>query len=144
MKPKHALVALVGVLTVLNFILSFLDARGIAELKSLQIGSTLAFSALTFAWFWLDSEARRYRRSPFLSIAIVALGFICTVLLGSKSSQWRATQGNHKIPGVRIAVDRRARYWKPPGLLAWPVRMTQHLFLCGPWVPAGAASPGLI
>jgi hypothetical protein len=76
MKPEHALVALIGYLAALGVVLSFLDARGIAEPPSLQIGSTLGLAALTFAWYWSDSEARRYKRSPFLSIAVAALGFI--------------------------------------------------------------------
>jgi hypothetical protein len=76
MKSKHALIALLSVLAALSGVLSFLDAQGVAEPKSLQLGSTFVFSALTFAWFWLDSESRSYRRSPFLNIAVVALGLI--------------------------------------------------------------------
>jgi hypothetical protein len=76
MKPRHALIALLSFLALLSCVLSVLDARGIAEPRSLQIGSTLAFSVLTFAWFWLDSESRSYERSPFLNVAVVALGFI--------------------------------------------------------------------
>lgn len=74
MKPKHALIALLTTFAAFGFLLSFLDARGIAEPRSMQLGSTFVLSALTFAWFWLDSECRSYKRSPFLSIAIVALG----------------------------------------------------------------------
>jgi hypothetical protein len=76
MKPTHALIALVAVMAALSSVLSFLDTKGIAEPRWLQVGSTFVFSALTFAWFWLDSEFRSYKRSPFLSISVVALGFI--------------------------------------------------------------------
>jgi hypothetical protein len=66
MKPKHALIALLITIALLGGLLSFLEARGIREPQPLHIGSTLLFSVLTFLWFWLDSEARSYKRSPFL------------------------------------------------------------------------------
>lgn len=74
MQPKHALVAILVLIGALGAVLAFLEARGIAEPRALQIGSSIAFSVLTFWWFWLDSEARSYRRSPFLSVGVVALG----------------------------------------------------------------------
>jgi len=76
MKPKHALIALLILIASLGAVLAFLEARGIAEPGVLQAGSTVAFSVLTFWWFWLDSEAHAYKRSPFLSLGIVALGLI--------------------------------------------------------------------
>jgi hypothetical protein len=76
MKPKHPLIALLVTLALLGGVLSFLEARGIREPQSLQIGSTLLFSVMTFVWFWLDSEARSYKRSPFLSVAVVAIGLL--------------------------------------------------------------------
>lgn len=93
MKPNHALIALLAVLALFSCLLAFLDAQGIAEPKSVQIGSTLVFSALTFSWFWLDSEARSYKRSPLLSIAVVARIHCSALLLASKSPQGRAAQG---------------------------------------------------
>jgi hypothetical protein len=76
MKTKHALIALLVVIAFFGAVLAFLEARGIAEPSMLQMGSTLAFSALTYWWFWLDSEARAYKRSPFLSVGIIAIGLI--------------------------------------------------------------------
>lgn len=74
MKSKHILIAFLAAFAVLGFVLSYLEARGIQEPMAIQLGSTLVISMLTFAWFWFDSEARSYKRSPFLNIAIVALG----------------------------------------------------------------------
>jgi hypothetical protein len=71
---KHILTAFIAVFAALGFATSFLDARGVREPQVMQLGSVFVFSALTFAWFWVDSEARSYKRSPFLSVAIVALG----------------------------------------------------------------------
>ena len=76
MKPKHALTALLVLIASLGSVLAFLEARGIAEPSVLQMGSTLAFSALTFWWFWLDSEAHAYKRSPFLNVGMIAIGLI--------------------------------------------------------------------
>jgi hypothetical protein len=74
LKPKHALIALVISIAIFSGAVAFLEARGIPEPNAMQVGSSITFSALTFWWFWLDSEARAYRRSPFLSVGIIALG----------------------------------------------------------------------
>jgi hypothetical protein len=74
LKPKHALITFVVFLTIFAGVLGFMEARGIPEPQAMQVLSSIAFSALTFWWFWLDSEDRAYRRSPFLSVGIIVLG----------------------------------------------------------------------
>lgn len=59
----------------LSALLAFLEARGLAEPVSVQVGSTLVLTGLVFLWFWLDSESRSYKRSPFLSTAVIAVAF---------------------------------------------------------------------
>jgi hypothetical protein len=71
---KHVLIVFLGVLALLGFAMAYLQVLRIPEPKALQLGSTLLFSVLTFTWFWLDSEARAYKRSPWLNVGIVAFG----------------------------------------------------------------------
>ncbi len=71
---RHVLVVLLGAFAALGFFSTYLDAAGIPEPRIMQLASTFMFSLLTFTWFWLDSEARGYKRSPFLNISIVAFG----------------------------------------------------------------------
>ena len=70
---RHVLLAFLGVVAALGFSTTYLQVFRIAEPQALQVGSTLLFSLLSFTWFWLDSEARAYKRSPWLSLAVVAI-----------------------------------------------------------------------
>ena len=70
---RHVLLVFLGVMALLGFALAYMEVHRIAEPQALQVGSTLLFSLLTFTWFWLDSEARAYKRSPLLNVAIIAL-----------------------------------------------------------------------
>jgi len=51
-------------------------ARGTSQPGYLQIVSSIIFGTLTFLWFWIDSEAHSFKRSPFLSVAIVVIALI--------------------------------------------------------------------
>jgi hypothetical protein len=74
--PKRVLIALLVAFVALGVFETYLEVRGIPEPKSVQLGSTFVFSLMTFTWFWLDSESRAYKRSPFLSVSVVALGIV--------------------------------------------------------------------
>lgn len=74
MNSKRVLIILLALFAALGFALAYLAGREIPEPKPMQLGTTLLFSILTFAWFWFDSEARSYKRSPFLNVAVVGLG----------------------------------------------------------------------
>jgi hypothetical protein len=51
-------------------------ARGTTQPEYLQVISSVLFGALTFLWFWIDSEARSFKRSLLLNVAIVGLAFV--------------------------------------------------------------------
>ena len=76
MNPKHALVALLIYAVALSVLLSTLEANYIREPQWLTVSTSLAFSLLMFWWYWLDSEARGYRRTPLLNVAVVALAIV--------------------------------------------------------------------
>jgi hypothetical protein len=105
-KPKLALIAFVIFLTIFAGVLGFMEARGIPEPQAMQVLSSIAFSALTFWWFWLDSEARAYRRSPFLSIGIIVLGLLVVpyYLVRSRSKGTRLAALGKLIAFVLIAA----------------------------------------
>lgn len=74
--PNRVLVALLAFSAILGVFLSYRTVRGIPEPESVRMVSAVLLSLLTFAWFWIDSEFRAYKRSPFLSVSIVALGVL--------------------------------------------------------------------
>ena len=89
--PKRVLIALPVAFAALGMFMAYLQVRGIPEPKSVQVASTFLFSLMTFAWFWLDSELRAYKRSPFLSVSVVAFGIVAIpyYLLRSRSKGQR-------------------------------------------------------
>lgn len=70
---NRVLVAMLIYTAALSAVLTYLDAHRIREPQWLQVSTTLLFSFLIFGWYWLDSDARTYRRSAWLSIAVVAI-----------------------------------------------------------------------
>ncbi len=76
MTPKRILILMLICTAVLSSVQTYLDSKGIVEPVSIQVGSTIGFSFLVFAWYWADSQARSFRRSPFLSVGIAAFAVI--------------------------------------------------------------------
>jgi hypothetical protein len=70
---QRVLVMLFAYATGLSFALTYLAARGLTSSPELSLGSSLVFSLLIFMWYWIDSQARGFRRPPWLSVAIVAV-----------------------------------------------------------------------
>jgi CDP-diglyceride synthetase len=76
MNPNHVLIALLVFGAVLSGYLEFLQMRRLPEPEIVQVGSMIAFSVLTFAWYKFDSDIRGYKRSPLLNVSVVALGLL--------------------------------------------------------------------
>lgn len=76
MKPNHILVLLLLYIASLSGMVSYLDARRIAEPQWSVIVTSVTGSLLVFWWYWADSTSRSYHRSPLLNVAIVAAGFL--------------------------------------------------------------------
>lgn len=76
MTPRRVLTLLLGYAAALSAALTYLEVREIAEPYWVTVGTAIIYSLLIFWWYWLDSQRRSYRRSPLLSIAIVAVSFV--------------------------------------------------------------------
>jgi hypothetical protein len=76
MKTGRVLAVFVVAAAAFAFIHGVHIARGLPQPSHLQVVSSLVFGTLTFLWFWIDSELRSFKRSPLLSVAIVALAVI--------------------------------------------------------------------
>jgi amino acid transporter len=75
MKTAHILALLVAVTLVAGVV----DAHDMAlhvQSNGWAVLSTLMFSFLSFCWYRLDSEARQYRRTRWLSIGVVMLAIV--------------------------------------------------------------------
>ena len=75
MKTVHILALLVAVTAVAGVV----DAHDMAlhvQSNGWAVLSTLIFSYLSFYWYRLDSEARLYRRSRWLSVGVVMLAIV--------------------------------------------------------------------
>jgi amino acid transporter len=75
MKTAHILALLVAVTAVAGVV----DAHDMAlhvQSNGWAVLSTLIFSYLSFYWYRLDSEARLYRRSRWLSVGVVMLAIV--------------------------------------------------------------------
>lgn len=75
MKTAHVLILLVAVTLVAGVV----DARDMAlhiQSNGWAVLSTVLFSFLSFCWYRIDSEARRYRRSRWLNVGIVMLAIV--------------------------------------------------------------------
>ena len=76
MTPKKVLVALLIAAAAFGFLLAYLDAEGVQASPPMRVGIMLLFSCLIFAWYFLDAQARSFRRSPWLSVAVVAAAIV--------------------------------------------------------------------
>jgi amino acid transporter len=75
MKTAHILALLVAVTAVAGVV----DAHDMAlhvQSNGWAVLSSLMFSYLCFYWYRLDSEARLYRRSRWLSVGVVMLAIV--------------------------------------------------------------------
>lgn len=75
MKTVHILALLVAVTLVAGVV----DAHDMAlhvQSNGWAVLSTLMFSFLSFYWYRLDSEARQYRRTRWLSVGVVMLAIV--------------------------------------------------------------------
>ena len=76
MRAGRILVVFIVAAAAVAFVHGVHIARGIAQPGYLRIVSSAIFGALAFLWFWNDSEARSFKRSPLLSVAIVTLAVV--------------------------------------------------------------------
>lgn len=76
MKPNRILILLLVYMAVLSGMSSYFDARRIAEPAWSVMATSIAGSLLIFWWYWADSTAIAYRRSPLLNVSMVAVGFL--------------------------------------------------------------------
>ncbi len=77
MTPQRVLVMLFAYTTGLSFAMTYLTSQGMTQSPpALSLGSSLIFSLLVFMWYWVDSQARGFRRQPLLSVAVVAVAFL--------------------------------------------------------------------
>jgi hypothetical protein len=40
------------------------------------VASTILFSILIFAWYWVDSRSRSFYRSSFLNVGVIAIAIV--------------------------------------------------------------------
>jgi hypothetical protein len=76
MKPIYILGLILLWMAILGGMSAYFEAHGIREPQWSVVGTTMAFSALVFWWYWTDSTSRLYRRSALLNVAVVGVGFI--------------------------------------------------------------------
>jgi hypothetical protein len=76
MKPKQILGLILLSTALLGGMSAYLEAHGIREPPWSVLSTSMGFSLLVFWWYWADSTSRSYRRSPLLSVAVVAVAFV--------------------------------------------------------------------
>jgi hypothetical protein len=75
MTTRQILVLLVAVTAVFGVVDAHDTARHV-DTSGWAILATLLFSFLSFCWYRLDSEARRYRRTALLNVGIVMFAIV--------------------------------------------------------------------
>ena len=76
MSAQRVLVMLFAYTTGLSFALTYLASRGLTETPAMRVASSFVVSLLIFSWYWFDSRARLFRRTPWLNFAVLAVAFV--------------------------------------------------------------------
>lgn len=118
MNPNHVLIALLVFGAVLSGYLEFLEMRRIPEPEIVRVGSMIAFSVLTFAWYKFDSDIRGYKRTPLLNVGVVALG-----LFAVPYYLIRSRERGHRLKAVIFFIGFVLAFVAALSLGALPVAM---------------------
>jgi len=93
-------------------------------LSPVHAGAAVVASALIFVWYRFDTDRRRYRRSPFLNIAIVCISLLALPYYFFRSRGFRrglaAVWGLHHFDSAIW----RARDGRSLCALLWPAELT--------------------